>query len=242
MTIDWATLGLQTVNVLVLIWLLRRFFWRPLAGMIEQRRAAAQAMLTEAAAKRAEAEAAVAAATTTRAGFAQEREAILAQARTEAEQLKEASLADTAREVATLEAGARAAIERDQAAVDHAWRERANLLAVDIASRLAARLAGSAVQAAFLDFLCAEIGRLPEAVRGTAAKSTLELTSAVPLDAAEQERCAAAIGAAFGAHPQLRFKTDPALIAGLELHGPELALSNSWRADLARILAELAHE
>ena len=42
MTIDWWTLGLQTINVLILIWLLAHFFWRPVAGMIEQRRAAAQ--------------------------------------------------------------------------------------------------------------------------------------------------------------------------------------------------------
>ena len=34
MTIDWWTLGLQTVNVIALVWLLGRFFWRPLAGMI----------------------------------------------------------------------------------------------------------------------------------------------------------------------------------------------------------------
>ena len=42
MTIDWWTLGIQTVNVIILIWLLGRFFWRPVAAMIEQRRAAAQ--------------------------------------------------------------------------------------------------------------------------------------------------------------------------------------------------------
>jgi len=29
MTIDWWTLGLQTVNVAILVWLLQRFFWRP---------------------------------------------------------------------------------------------------------------------------------------------------------------------------------------------------------------------
>ena len=39
MTIDWWTLGIQTVNVVVLVWLLQHFFWRPVAAMIEQRRA-----------------------------------------------------------------------------------------------------------------------------------------------------------------------------------------------------------
>ncbi|MDD2706355.1 MAG: ATP synthase F0 subunit B, partial [Acidocella sp.] len=70
MKIDWATLALQTVNVLVLIWLLRKFFWRPVAAMIEQRRAAAQTMLDDAAKKRDTAAAAVAEIEKTRAGFA----------------------------------------------------------------------------------------------------------------------------------------------------------------------------
>ena len=48
MTIDWWTLGIQTVNVVILIWLLERFFWRPVAAMIEQRRATAQRILDEA--------------------------------------------------------------------------------------------------------------------------------------------------------------------------------------------------
>jgi F-type H+-transporting ATPase subunit b len=242
MTIDWATLGLQTVNVLVLIWLLQRFFWRPLAQMIERRRAAAQTMLAEAEAKHAEAEAALTAIAATRAGFAAEREAILAAARTEAEQLRSSELATTAQEVATKEAEARAAIEREKSGLERAWTGRANLLAVEIAGRLAARLEGAAVRAAFLDFLCAEIKQLPEAARQAAAGAALEVVSASKLDDSEEEHCRTAIGKAFGADPSISFKQDPALIAGLELRGPQLTLSNSWRADLARILAELGHE
>ena len=42
MSIDWWTLGLQTVNIVILVWLLQRFFWAPIAGMLVERRAAAQ--------------------------------------------------------------------------------------------------------------------------------------------------------------------------------------------------------
>ena len=42
MTFDWWTLGLQTVNIVILVWLLQRFFWAPIAGMIAERRAASQ--------------------------------------------------------------------------------------------------------------------------------------------------------------------------------------------------------
>ena len=83
MTIDWWTIGIQTVNVVILMWLLGKFFWRPVAGMIDQRRIAAQKTLAEADAKRGAAIAALADIEKTRAGFAREREAILGAARSE---------------------------------------------------------------------------------------------------------------------------------------------------------------
>jgi F-type H+-transporting ATPase subunit b len=244
MTIDWWTLGIQTVNVVILVWLLGRFFWRPVAAMIEQRRTAAQAMLAEAEAKRSQAAAALAEVERTRAGFARERDAILTAAHEAAEQARTARLAEVAQEAASLEAAAKAAIETKKAGVDKAWTERATRLAIEIAERLAARLDGPVVRAVFLDWLIKEIGALPEPVRQVAAANgvTLEAVSATPLEPAEREHCRKLIGEAFGAHPQIAFKEDPALIAGLELHGPHLVVSNSWRADLTRILGELAHD
>src|SRR5271169_5652370 len=118
MTIDWWTIGIQTVNVVVLVWLLGRFFWRPVAGMIEQRRASAQQILAEAEAKRSQAAAALAEIERTRAGFAQEREAILAAAHEAAELAKTACLAEAAKEAASLEAAAKAAIEKEKATAE----------------------------------------------------------------------------------------------------------------------------
>ena len=191
MTIDWWTLGIQTVNVAILVWLLGRFFWRPVAAMIEQRRATAQADLAEAEAKRSQAAAALAEIEQTRAGFAQEREAILAAAHEAAEQARAARLATgRARRRHRLEAAAKAAIEQEKEAAEEAWAERASRLAVDIAERLAARLDGPAVRAAFLDWLLEEIRTLPEAARQAVAANgvTLEAISATPLDPADQER------------------------------------------------------
>ena len=182
MTIDWWTLGIQTVNVVILIWLLRRFFWRPVAAMIEQRRATAQRILAEAETTRKQAAAALADVERTRAGFAQERDAILAAAHDDAEQARTARLEDARKEAASLTAAANAAIETEKAAVDKAWAERASRLGVDIAGRLAARLDGPAVRAAFLEWLLKEIASLPGPARqGVAANgAALEAISATP--------------------------------------------------------------
>jgi F-type H+-transporting ATPase subunit b len=240
MTIDWWTLGLQAVNVVVLIWLLGRFFWRPLAGMIEQRRAATQAMLAEAQGKQTEATTALAAIETTRAGFAQERDSILAAAHAAAEQTKVAQLKETAKEAAVLEAAAKATMEKEKNAAEKAWAGRSSALAVDIAKRLASRLDGPAVRATFLDWLLKAIHTLPDSSRQTA--TTLDAVSATPLDLSEQERYRTQIAGAFEAHPQISFKVDKTLIAGLELNGPHFAVRNSWRADLEDILADLSHD
>jgi F0F1-type ATP synthase membrane subunit b/b' len=113
MLIDWWTLGLQSVNVAVLVWLLGRYFWRPVASMIEQRRAAAQQAFADAQAKRSEAAAALAEIEKARAGLAREREAILAVARESAEQARAAILADAAKEAAALGGAATAAVAKN---------------------------------------------------------------------------------------------------------------------------------
>ena len=244
MTIDWWTLGFQTVNVIILVWLLKRFFWRPVAAMIEQRRTAAQKDLAEAEALRRKADDTLAEIERTRAGFAKEREAILAAAHEEAERARTERLDQAAKEATSLEAAAKAAIGKEQLAAEKAWAERSSRLAVDIAERLAARLDGPAVRAAFLDWLLKSISDLPDPVRQTVAANgaALDAISAAPLDVADQDRYRKLIGEAFGSHPQIVFKTDPALIAGLELHGSHLVVSNSWRADLTQILADLTHD
>ncbi len=244
MTIDWWTLGLQTVNVVILVWLLRRFFWRPVAAMIEQRRVSAQQMLSAAVAKQHEADGVLAENQQARAGFSQEREAILTAAHADAERMRNTSLDETAKVTAAMQAAARSAIEKEQQAADHAWAERASHLAIDIAARLAARLDGAVVREAFLRWLLEAVRALPEPTRQGVASGaiTIEAISATPLDPGEQERVRKQISDAFGADLAIDFKVEAALIVGLELHGPHLVMLNSWRADLAQILADLQHD
>jgi len=243
MTIDWWTLGIQAVNVVILVWLLQRFFWRPVAAMIEQRRIATQQALAAAAAAQDKAAASLAEFAQTRAGFGRERDTILAAAHAEAGQTRTAALDEAAKEVAARDAAAAAAIEKDKIDAEAAWSERAGQLAVEIAGRLAARLQGPEVRAAFLDWLLAGIRALPGPARQSAMAdgTVLEAISATAVAPADQDRYRTLIGEAFGAHPQVAFKEDPGLIAGLELRGPHFTVGNSWQADLSHILADLNH-
>lgn len=242
MTIDWWTLGLQAVNVTVLIWLLARFFWRPLAAIIEARQTAAAAILTEAEARRAEAAAEAAKIAEARAGIAAEREAILAAARQQAEDESRRLREAAAKDIAASTAAARDQIEKDGIAARGTWAAQAAQLALGIAGRLTGRLAPGPLQQSFLSGLADATAALPPEVRAATAEGGIEIVSASPLDDNAREACRAAMSAALGATPAFSFRVEPALIAGLEAHGPHFVISNNWRADLARIEAELNHD
>ena len=240
MTVDWWTLGFQTVNVAILIWLLGRFFWKPVAGMIAARQAATQQLTDEASAAQSKATAALADNEKTRAGFAKERETILADAHKAAEAAYAARLAQAETDAAALGAAAKEKSSKAEKAQSAAWADRSSELAVAIAQRLAARLNSAIVEACFLDWLVAEIEKLPKTAAGKTNAVTLDATTATSPDAAAQTAIVAAIGAALGGTPHITFKTDPALIAGIELRGDHVIVNSSWRADLGIIRAGLS--
>ena len=244
MKIDWWTLGLQTVNVVILIWLLEKFFWAPVAGMIAQRRGAAQKALADAETARTRATAALADVEKTRAGFADERQKMLADARAESERNGATLTKEAKNAAAALVATAKAAVADEKAEATRMWSQQSSVLAVDIAKRLAARLDERTIHGVFLDWALAAIRALPASARESAAKQTaaLEATSATALDAAEQASATRQIGEAFGAPCRVVFKVNSALIAGLELRADHLVVTNSWRADLSEILTGLAHD
>ncbi|MCE7027742.1 F0F1 ATP synthase subunit delta [Jiella avicenniae] len=241
MTIDWWTLGFQTVNVLILIWLLGHFFFQPLSDMITARKAAAAGILDEAEAARTDARRELRAIEETRAGFAAEHSALVEKARSEAEAVRagmiEAAKAEAARhlEVAKADILAKRQAERTALEAD------AGHLAVSIAERLLRRLEGEALTRVFLDDLVREIRRLPEAERRTLTADGVRFTavSAAPLSEDDRALCRDRLAEALGRAPDLTFETDASLIAGFELKGEHLSVANSWRADLEAVRAEL---
>jgi len=246
MRIDWWTLALQTVNVLILIWILARFFFRPIADIVAKRQqetnqlfAAADAARKQAADARSEAEKA-------RAGLAAERDRLLAEAQKSAQAEKAKLLQLAAQEAAKLRQESAAAIARDRAAAQQQVVDYAGTLSIDIARRLLERLPSDFALAAFLTGLCNEIGKLsPEAREGFAAATAdrpIELVTKAPLTDEETRRVRDAFDKAFGAKLPFAFRSDPAVLAGIELHGHNVILRNSWRADLEQIRAELSRE
>ncbi|MCG6903412.1 MAG: F0F1 ATP synthase subunit delta [Rhodobacter sp.] len=241
MTLDWWGLGLQAVNVLILVWLLGRVFWRPVAGAIARRQQAAQAMLDAGKTAQEQADAALAEVKETRAGIAAERDSILVEAKASADATTKAALSDAQDRADALLAAARTAIGRDRAIARKENARRAAELSVEIAARLLGRFNTPAVQAAFRAGLVDAIAGMSAADRAalTASTADIEVVTATDMEDAERTKIEQVVKDALGGAPTLRFVTDPDLIAGLELRSAHFVLHNSWRADLENILKEV---
>ena len=66
MPIDWFTVVAQAVNFLILVWLLKRFLYKPILHAIDEREKGIATQLAEAVAKKAEAQTATTSSTRTK--------------------------------------------------------------------------------------------------------------------------------------------------------------------------------
>jgi len=238
MTIDLWGIGLQAVNVAILVWLLSRVFWRPVAAAIATRHDAAKAIMATATATQSKADAALEEAKGARAGIADERAAALGAAKADAKTASKAVLAEARTKADALLATAKITISHDAKAAEKANASKASDLSLKIAAKLLERLDGPSVQSAFLSQLVEAIEKMPakdrEALSAT-SKGVEIVTTHEPGTDAKRKKIEKAVQAALGGNPDLRFVVDPDLIAGLELRSPHFVLRNSWQADLLQI-------
>ncbi|RZF27504.1 F0F1 ATP synthase subunit B [Paraburkholderia sp. UYCP14C] len=240
MKIDWSTLALQTLNALILIWLLARFLFRPIAKIIAERQASANALTGDA-------NAAKLAAQAERDALRAEREQLAAQraqafATIEADaRTQHTALLDAARDEAErLRTQAAADRQRERAAQDEAASAAAAQLAVDIAGKLLDQLLDRSPQdvrvAGFIDGLADGVRRLsPGARAALAADAPLRVTAPRALTPDERTACETALAAAFAERIGFDTDIDRTLLAGLELSGAHAVVRNSWRDQLEQI-------
>jgi F-type H+-transporting ATPase subunit b len=241
MHIDWWTLLLQTVNALVLVWLLARFLFRPVAKIVAERQHAAAALMADAGAAKAAALDEQQKAAADSAQVAALRAHLLDAATAEAAQLK-ASLENAARtDTEQMRAAAQTAIDTSRREAAAADSDRASQFALDVTARLLDRLPAEARITGFIDGLANELAALPDATRAQLTGDDKAVHLIVPraLTADELAACHTAFTQALGHALQVQVTIDPAVIAGLELEAPHALVRNSFRHDLAGLKMEL---
>ncbi|KVG29859.1 hypothetical protein [Burkholderia diffusa] len=241
MRIDWWTLGFQTVNILVLIWLLSRLLFKPVAQIMADRQQAAVRLLQDASAARDAARQDRDNAARVSAAQDAERLERLSAVASEAERLKASLLADARAEADTLIKTAEAEVAAMKDDALRANAERAGQFAVDIAARLLATLPPSTLIEGFIAPLADAVRALPAEDRACLGREGETLRLIVPrtLNDDELTHCRSMLSTASGHVLSIRTEVDPSLIAGLELVAPHLIVRNSFRHSLESLRSGL---
>jgi F-type H+-transporting ATPase subunit b len=223
MLVDWFTVAAQALNFLILVWLMKRFLYKPILNAIDEREKRIAAELADASAKEAAAQKERDAFQLRNEEFDKQRAAMMSKATDEA-QAERARLLDEARKAAdALAATRREALEDEQRELHQAISLRTQQEVFAISRKVLADLAGTAVEerfcAVFVDRLRQLDGKakqeLGEALKSSSDPATVR--SVMELPAEQRSAIQNALNEVFSAEIQVQFETAPSLIGGIEL-------------------------
>jgi F-type H+-transporting ATPase subunit b len=248
MNLDWSTFLLEIINFLVLVWILKRFLYKPVLDVIERRKASIAKTLSDAQAMRGEAEALKRQYHDKLAELDREKERARAALQEELQAERErrlAALGQTVEEERKKHEVLDARRQREeirqieQAAVDHSAR---------FAARLLGRIASPAVEARLIELFLEELARQPEersqAVRQAfqeAGGGPITVSSAYPLEAGRRAAVTEALSKWLDHKIACRFTEDGALLAGLRVTIGPWILEADLQHEL-RLFTESTHD
>ena len=232
MLIDWFTVGAQAINFLILVWLLKRFLYKPILHAIDEREKRIAAELADADAKKTEAQQERDEFQHKNQEFDKQRAELLGQAQNDAKAERQRLLDEARKAADTLSAKRLEALRNDAhnlnqaisrraqqevfAIAQDADRSRHNKFGRTVVRGVHATLGGMDSQAK---------AGLAEALK--AAVWSCVVRSAFELPAEQRAAIQNALNVNFAADVQVRFETAPDLISGIELttNGQKVAWS-----------------
>ncbi len=235
MTFDWWTFALQAANFLILVWLLKRYLFKPVTTMVARRKNVIAKAIDDVNAAKANAEQVRKEFETRKAEIEIERRkliddehAVLAKERTQL-------LAAVRAEAETIKNAGVKALEEERTRISNELYAHAIDLAVHLAESLLAELAGSSLEAPFLSRAIDHLNRLSadqlNSLLGGRVRNDVAIvvTTATPLSAQEQIKWRELFCARLGDHATITFAADANLIAGAEVNFPQGVLRHNWR-------------
>lgn len=249
MLIDWFTVGAQALNFLILVWLLKRYLYRPVLAAIGAREKTVATKIADAAARATQAQAAGEELRKRNEVFDQERAGLLRKATDEAATERRRLMESARQDAQLLRSKLTLALDAERAELGRQLALRAQAEVFAMARKALSDLAGASLDERMIDVFIARLagasaGAINAAVSSVAVPARVALVrSAFEPTPAAQARVVAAIRAHLGPNVAVRFETAPELVCGVELtvDGEKLAWSVAgYLATLARDAAVLA--
>lgn len=233
MQLDWTTFLLEIVNFLVLVWILKRFLYRPVLDMIARRKANIEQTLTEARETEERATALKASYEKRLDEWEQEREGARAKLREELAAERQRRLTQLDEALATEREKNRTLEERRAEEVRRTAEAQALELGVEFSARLLGRLAGTELDTRLIDIAIEDLAALPAeqrtALQAAAREpgAVLNLGFARPVAESQQQRLTAALHQTVGVELPASVEVVPELLAGLRVAlGPWVMKAN----------------
>ena len=248
MLIDWFTIVAQALNFLILVWLMKRFLYRPILHAIDDREKRIAAELADADAKKTDAQKESDEFRRKNKEFDQQRAALLSKATDEAQAERQRLLDEARKAAAVLRSKRQQAMNNEEHNVHQALSHRTLQEVFAIARKTLTDLAGASLEERMVDVFVRrmreldgeEKGLLASALKASPGPVIVRTTFDLP-----PEQCAsteAAIKETLGTETQVQFETAPDLVSGIELaaNGQKVAWSIAdYLASLEKGIDEL---
>jgi F-type H+-transporting ATPase subunit b len=251
MLIDWFTVGAQALNFVVLVWLLKRFLYKPILKAVDAREKRIAAELADADAKKAEATKERDAFQHKNETFDQQRTELLSKATDEAKAERQKLLDDARRAADTLSAKRQEALRNDAHSLNRELSRRTQQEVFAIARKVLADLATTSVEERLADVFTRRLRALDgkskadfaDALEKASAPSLVRTAFELPVE--QRTAIQQALNETFSGDFPLRFETAPDLIGGIELsaHGQKVAWSIAeYLTSLEKGVSEILNE
>ena len=246
MELNWSTFALEIFNFLVLVWILKRFLYQPVLGVITRRRATIENQLIEARQLHAESDALKEQYEHRLVDWEQERQKAMDKLRLELEENRLRQLENLKAELAQEEEKNQVARSRQDKQLIREIEQRALQQGAEFASRLLTEAAGPELENRLFDLLLDGLSIMPaDQISDLSNKwgdspEHILVTSAYPLTDEKQHQLEETLSEATGLSAPVFYEQDAKLLAGLNITIGAWVLQLNVRDELQGFM-EFAH-
>jgi len=233
MLIDWFTVGAQALNFLILVWLMKRFLYKPILHAIEEREKRIATELANADKKKAEAQKESDEFKHKNEEFGQQRAALLSKATDEAKAERQRLLDEARKAADSLSAKRMETLRNDARNLSQAISRRTQQEVFAIARKALTDLATTSLEERLGEVFNRRLREMDGQTKACLAEALKTASgpalvrSAFDLPAEHRAAIQSALNETFLAEIHVRFETAPGLISGIELttNGQKVAWS-----------------
>jgi F-type H+-transporting ATPase subunit b len=250
MLINWFTVFAQAVNFLILVWLLKRFLYKPILQAIDERAKGIATQLAEAEAKKAESQKERDDFHRKNEAFDKDRGALLKKATDEAKAERQRLLGEAKKDADTFCAKRQAALQSEERNLNQEIIRWTQKEVFAIARKVLADLAATSLEVRMGEVFVGRVRAMtgaPKEELTNAFKSSnhqVSVHSAFDLPPAQKSAIESAVKDTFAPEAQVQFETAPELVSGIELstNGHKIAWSIAdYLATLEKSAGEILH-